>query len=87
MKKAKESKGITLIALIVTIVVLIILAGVSMNLVLGKNGIIQRAKEAKKTTEDSAWLENIQIIVLQAKMNKEDIEKLTEEELTDVNRR
>ena len=46
MRKLKE-KGITLIALIVTIVVLLILAGVSISLVTGKNGLIEKAKEGK----------------------------------------
>ena len=41
----KANKGITLVALVVTIIVLIILAGVSIALVLGDNGIVQRAKE------------------------------------------
>ena len=43
----KSKKGITLVALVVTIVVLLILAGVSINLVLGDNGIISKAQEAK----------------------------------------
>ena len=43
----KNNKGITLVALVVTIVVLLILAGVSINLVLGNNGIIAKAQEAK----------------------------------------
>ena len=43
----KNKKGITLVALVVTIVVLLILAGVSINLVLGNNGIIAKAQEAK----------------------------------------
>ena len=43
----KSEKGITLIALVVTIVVLLILAGVSLNLVLGDNGIINKAKEGR----------------------------------------
>ena len=45
--KNKQEKGITLIALVVTIVVLLILAGVSISLVLNNNGIISKAKEAK----------------------------------------
>ena len=47
----KNNKGITLVALVVTIIVLIILAGVSINLVLGDNGIIIIAKKAKENTE------------------------------------
>ena len=45
--KNKQEKGITLIALVVTIVVLLILAGVSLSLVLNNNGVISKAKEAK----------------------------------------
>lgn len=45
--KNKQEKGITLIALVVTIVVLLILAGVSISLVLNNNGVISRAKEAR----------------------------------------
>ena len=47
----KSNKGITLVALVVTIIVLIILAGISINLVLGDNGIITIAKKAKENTE------------------------------------
>ena len=50
MKKTKEMKGITLVALVVTIVVLLILAGVSINTVLGDDGIIKKAKEAAEKT-------------------------------------
>ena len=53
-KKIKnKSKGITLIALVVTIVILLILAAVSINLVLGPNGLISRAQEAALKTEES----------------------------------
>ena len=48
----KKQKGITLVALVVTIVVLLILAGVALNLVLGENGIITRAKESAKAMEE-----------------------------------
>ena len=51
--KTKEMKGITLVALVVTIVVLLILAGVSINLVLGNNGIIIKAKEAAEKTAEA----------------------------------
>lgn len=51
--ETKEMKGITLVALVVTIVVLLILAGVSINLVLGDNGIITRAKEAREKSAEA----------------------------------
>ena len=47
----KKENGVTLVALVVTIIVLIILAGISINLVLGDNGIITIAKKAKENTE------------------------------------
>ncbi|MGN1327299.1 MAG: leucine-rich repeat protein [Clostridia bacterium] len=46
-KNLKKEKGITLIALVVTIVILLILAGISINAVLGENGLITKAKETK----------------------------------------
>ena len=46
-----NNKGITLVALVVTIIVLIILAGISINLILGDNGIITIAKKAKENIE------------------------------------
>ena len=49
----KKEKGITLIALVVTVVVLLILAGVSINLVIGNNGIITKAGDAKDATEQA----------------------------------
>ena len=50
----KKNKGITLVALVVTIVVLLILAGVSINLVLGNNGIIARAKDAETKSAEAS---------------------------------
>ena len=57
-KKKKEkgiqySKGITLVALVITIIVLIILAGISINLVLGEDGIFKRAVEAREKTKEA----------------------------------
>ncbi len=57
-KRKFDEKGITLIALVVTIVVLLILAGISINLVLGENGIIKKAKEAK-TAHEQGWNNDI----------------------------
>ena len=54
----KKEKGITLIALVVTIMVLIILATVSINAVLGQNGIIGKAKQAKESYEKSVKAED-----------------------------
>ena len=45
----KKEKGITLVALVVTIVVLLILAGVSLSLVIGRQGLVGRAQNAQNT--------------------------------------
>ena len=51
--KTKEIKGITLISLAVTIVVLLILAGISINTVIGDNGIIKKAQSSAELTKES----------------------------------
>ena len=48
MKKFRKDKGITLIALVVTIIILIILAGISISTLTGQIGILTRAAEAKE---------------------------------------
>ena len=50
-KQKNRENGITLIALVVTIIVLIILAGVSISMLVGDNGIITQAQKAKLDTE------------------------------------
>ena len=54
----KRKSGITLIALVVTIIVLLILAGVSINMITGDDGIIERASHASEKTEDSTLKES-----------------------------
>ena len=51
--KIKQEKGITLIALVITIVVLLILAGVSINAIFSENGIIKRAKDAQNKMDQA----------------------------------
>ena len=52
-QKLKESKGITLIALVITIIVLLILAGVTIATLTGNNGILGKANDAKTQTEQA----------------------------------
>ena len=66
--KKNRQKGITLIALVVTIVVLIILATVSVNAVLGNNGIINRAQKARDSYSNSQKSEDEQMAVLANEM-------------------
>ena len=65
MNKLKNKKGITLIALVVTVVVLIILAGVSINAVLGGNGIIKKANQAASVTKEAEVKEAINRTILE----------------------
>ena len=61
----KKDKGITLIALIVTIIVLLILAGITIGAITGDNGIINQAQSAKTETERSDIEEQINVILVQ----------------------
>ena len=54
----KEERGITLVALVVTIIVLLILAGVTITLALGSNGVIGRAQQASNAWADASKAEN-----------------------------
>ena len=69
----KNQNGITLIALVITIIVLLILAGVSISMLSGENGIIQRAALAKSKSEIANLKEEAQMI-----MAHRSIEKTTE---------
>ncbi len=63
------NKGITLIALVITIIVLLILAGVTIATVLGRDGIFQKAEDAKKKTVQTNEIEQIQIAMTNIKTN------------------
>ena len=63
-KKIKERKGITLIALVITIIVLLILAGVSIATLTGQNGILTQAQNAAKQTEIENAKEQAQMDIL-----------------------
>lgn len=55
----KTNKGITLIALVVTIIVLLILAGISISMLAGDNGILNKAKQAKDATRGGEVQETV----------------------------
>ena len=56
-RKTNESRGITLIALIVTIIVLLILSGISIAMLTGQNGILNRAEKANSETKKTEIIE------------------------------
>lgn len=76
----KRSKGITLIALVVTIIVLLILAGISISMLMGQNGILNRAAESKREHTVAQEREAI-AIAYSASMNVDNIGKVTGLEL------
>ena len=84
-QKKNNQRGITLIAFVVTIIVLIILAGVNINMLVGDNGIITQAQSADERTERAAIEEKMQLAQMQLQMeNRENtvnnmLEKMVEE--------
>ena len=89
--KIKQEKGITLIALVITIVVLLILAGVSISLVLNNNGVISKAKDAKYSTEKGQAQDEVNLAInyLQIEdatstLTREDKRKILEDELRKI---
>lgn len=79
----KRNKGITLIALVITIIVLLILAGVTIATLTGDNGILTKANKAKETTEIEEEKEIIKVSIMQIKAGNENGE-LKEEELNNA---
>ena len=53
IRKLKSTNGITLIALVVTIVVLLILAGISIGVLTGENGLLEKARKCKRASRNS----------------------------------
>ena len=65
IKFPTSNSAITLIALIITIIVLLILAGVTLNMVMGENGIFGKANNAKNKTEVAQYEEELRLCVLE----------------------
>lgn len=76
----REEKGVTLISLVITIIILIILAGISINMTIGENGLITKAKQAKENMEIATNEEKEKLEELTNEMeeiqNEEDIETM-----------
>ena len=82
-KIIKKAKGITLISLVITIIILLILAGVTLSLTLGDNGIITQAQKAKEAQEIAAIKEEFQLAILDKELEKGGT-GLTQEELEEI---
>ena len=85
--KIKQTKGITLIALIITIIVLLILAGVTITMLTGDNGILKQATNARETNTKAELEEQVKLAVMASKVNNTasiNLETL-EEEINKIN--
>ena len=69
LKKAKGQGGITLVALVVTIVVLLILAGITIALVFAQNGVVGKAQEAAADSNKGTIADNIQGYIVSRQMD------------------
>ena len=78
------SSGITLIALVITVIVLIILAGIAISMLSGDNGILNQAARAKEQTEQQSTLEQIKLATTAAiaNENRSVDEEVLEKDLT-----
>ena len=77
-----KNRGITLIALIITIIVLLILAGVTIAMIMGDNGILNQAVSAKEETEKNSLIEQIQLEIVE-EQSTSDLE-ITKEQMKTI---
>ena len=81
-KKLKSRKimerGITLIALVVTIVILLILTGVTLNMTLSDNGLFKKAKDAVKSYDTASEMETLNLSIINYNMTNNETDKLGE---------
>ena len=79
MIKILEKRGITLIALVITIIILLILSGVAIATLTGENGLFARAKQAKQAQTESDMTESLNLAIQELQ-----VEKLAEATLNDI---
>ena len=79
MIKILEKRGITLIALVITIIILLILSGVAIATLTGENGLFARAKQAKVAQTESDMTESLNLAIQELQ-----VEKLAEATLNDI---
>ena len=73
-----RNKGITLIALVITIIVLLILAGITINLTIGNQGVVTRAQQATKATKEAEIIEDIQLKLFDDQIDNQGPKKKSE---------
>ena len=70
MKKCSSQKAITLIALIITIIVLLILAGITINIIIGKGGLLEKATKSGEIYSEESAKERLEIVLADLQADK-----------------
>ena len=70
MNKIRSAKGITLVALVITVIILLILAGVSIATLTGDNGLLNRATQAKEKNLKAQLKEEIELAIMSIKIRE-----------------
>ena len=84
MNKRIKENGITLIALVITMIVLLILVGVSIAMLTGNNGILTQAQNAKTKTEEAEEKEGVNLATTSAMIGKNGYQELNQSNLQDA---
>ena len=84
MEKTGKNKGITLVALVITIIILLILAGIAISAIAGQEGLFSKTQIAKKQTEIASEKEGISLAVTSAKISDNGYGSIEKENLQDA---
>ena len=84
MKNFRKNQGITLIALVITVIVLLILAGVSIATLTGDNGLLSKAQEAKEETEKASDRDKLAMAVSEAQIGESGYQELDSNNLQEA---
>ena len=77
LKEKKNERGITLLALIITVIILLILAGIAIASLTGDNGLFKRAQQARQETEEAQDMEKIRLAIAEAQIGDNGYQELT----------
>ena len=78
-----RQKGITLIALVITVIVMLILAGVAISMTIGENGIFRKASEAKEIHNEQVAREKLELVLDDLTLDKYRVNEYNSEQYID----
>ena len=79
--KTKEMRGITLISLVVSIIILLILSGITISALSGENGVLNKTAEAKQKSQELQEIEKIKLAISGIAIGNMEYEQLDENSL------